>query len=79
MSQDTIVQFRDPSGFSTDLPAARLRNGPRDLIARAVEAEPAAFMDARDPLRDEDGRRRIVSARGLCRNARSGPASALFG
>jgi putative transposase len=60
MPKDTVVAFRDPAGFSPDPLTDLLRKGARDLIAQAVEAELAAFMDAHGHLRDEDGRRRIV-------------------
>ena len=37
-----------------------LRSGARSLLARAVEAEVAAFLDGHSEARTEEGRRRLV-------------------
>jgi hypothetical protein len=45
MTKDTVVAFRAPDGFSPDALTDLLRQGARDLIAQAVEAELNAFLD----------------------------------
>ena len=44
MTKDTVVAFRTPDGFSPDPLTDLLRQGARDLIAQAVEAELSAFL-----------------------------------
>ena len=60
MSKDTVVAFRTPTRFSpvplTDL----LRQGARELIALAVEAELSTFLAAHADQTDAAGRRRLV-------------------
>lgn len=56
----TVVAFRAPAGFSADPLTDLLREGARELIARAVEAELNAFLDAHDGQTDLTGRRRLV-------------------
>lgn len=60
MTKDTVVAFCTPDGFSpyplTDL----LRQGARDLIAQAVEAELNGFLAAHSGQTGPDGRRRLV-------------------
>ena len=46
MTKDTVVAFRTPDGFSPDPLTDLLRQGARDLIAQAVEAELSAFLAA---------------------------------
>ena len=48
-----------PSTFSDPLTEV-LRSGARSLLARAVEAEVAAFLDGHSEARTEEGRRRLV-------------------
>ena len=57
MTQDTVVAFRAPEGFSPDPPTDLLRQGARDLIAQAVGAELVAFLDAHAAETDGHGRR----------------------
>ena len=59
MLDDTVVALRQPGNVEdplTDL----LREGARQLLAQAVEAEVADMLSAHDHLRTEDGRRRLV-------------------
>jgi transposase-like protein len=60
MTKDTVVAFRAPDGFSPDALTDLLRQGARDLIAQAVEAELNAFLAAHSGQTDADGRRRLV-------------------
>ena len=46
MTKDTVVAFRTPTEFSPDPLTDLLRQGARDLIAQAVEAELNAFLAA---------------------------------
>ena len=60
MPKDAVVAFRTPDGFSPDPTTDVLRQGARDLIAQAVEAELNAFLAAYSGQTDTDGRRRLV-------------------
>ena len=59
MSDHNVVQLIQP-GLSNDPLTEVLRNGARSLLAKAVEAEVAAFLAKHADLRTEDGRSRIV-------------------
>ena len=60
MTQDTVVAFRAPTGFSADPLTDLLRQGARQLIAQAVEAELSTFLSAHADQTDAAGRRRLV-------------------
>ena len=60
MTKDTVVAFRAPEGFSPDPLTDLLRQGARDLIAQAVEAELNAFLTAHADQTDAAGHRRLV-------------------
>jgi len=60
MTKDTVVAFRAPEGFSPDPLTDLLRQGARDLIAQAVEAELLTFLAAHADQTDAAGRRRLV-------------------
>ncbi|MFN3646129.1 MAG: transposase, partial [Gemmobacter sp.] len=60
MTKDTVVAFRAPEGFSLDPLTDLLRQGARELIAQAVEAELNAFLTAHADQTDAAGRRRLV-------------------
>ena len=60
MTKDTVVASRAPEGFSPDPLMDLLRNGARELIAQAVEAELNAFLAAHADQTDSAGRRRLV-------------------
>jgi hypothetical protein len=62
MTKDTVVAFRAPEGFSPDPLTDLLRQGARDLIAQAVEAELTAFLMAHADQTDAAGRRRLEPA-----------------
>jgi len=60
MSETTITQLPDPSGFSSDPFTEVLRNGARDLIEQAIHAELATLMAAFANETLENGRARLV-------------------
>ena len=60
MTKDTVVAFWAPDGFSPDLLTDLLRQGARDMIAWAVEAELTTLLAIHAALTDASGRRRLV-------------------
>ncbi|WP_339637131.1 IS256 family transposase [uncultured Hyphomonas sp.] len=60
MSETTITQLSDPSGFTSDPFTDVLRDGARKLIEQAIHAELAALMSAFSGEKLEDGRARLV-------------------
>ena len=60
MTKDTVVAFRAPEGFSADPLTDLLRQGARQLMAQAVEAELNGFLAAHADQTDTAGRRRLV-------------------
>jgi hypothetical protein len=60
MTKDTVVAFRAPEGFSADPLTDLLRQGARQLIAQAVEAELNTFLASHSGQTDASGRRRLV-------------------
>ena len=60
MTKYTVVAFRAPTGFSPDPLTDLLRQGARELIAQAVEAELNTFLTAHADQTDAAGRRRLV-------------------
>jgi putative transposase len=60
MEQDNVVRLRRPEAPSADPLTEVLRHGARALLARAIEAEVAAFLANHADLVDEAGRRRLV-------------------
>ncbi len=60
MTETTITQLPDPSGFSADPLTGILRSGARRLIEQAVEAELAVLLAAHAGERTADGRARLV-------------------
>ncbi|SFQ14264.1 hypothetical protein SAMN04488047_13928, partial [Tranquillimonas alkanivorans] len=60
MSEDTITQLRDPSGFGADPLTDVLRDGARKLIEQAIQAELAELMASFSGEKLDDGRARLV-------------------
>ena len=60
MTEDTVVELRQPGGLSEDPLTAVLRAGARRLLVQAVEMEVADFVEGHADLTDGSGRRRIV-------------------
>ena len=52
MSDNTVLKLSQPSTFSDPLTEV-LRSGARSLLARAVEAEVAGFLDGHSEARTE--------------------------
>ncbi len=62
MSQDNLIEFKTPEtteSFSDAL-TELVRQGARQIIAQAVEAELATFMQQYQTLKDEQGRQAVV-------------------
>ena len=59
MSDNTVLKLSQRSTFSDPLTEV-LRSGAWSLLARAVEAEVAGFLDGHSEARTEEGRRRLV-------------------
>ncbi|RDD97659.1 IS256-like element ISPpa1 family transposase [Paracoccus pantotrophus] len=60
MSGSTITHLPDPSGFSSDPLTDLVRDGARQLIRQAVEAELAVLLERHAADRLDDGRARLV-------------------
>lgn len=60
MSETTITQLPDPSGFSVDPFTDIIRDGARKLIEQAIHAELATLISAFSNEKLEDGRARFV-------------------
>ncbi len=60
MTEDTVVQLRQPGAISEDPLTEVLRLGARRLLAQAVEVEVTTFVEGYADLTDEAGRRRVV-------------------
>ena len=60
MSQSTSDIAIMPSPSSRDVLTEILRKGARDMLARAIEAEVACWIDEHAHLTDESGRRQVV-------------------
>ena len=59
MTESNVFELAQPGSFA-DLLTEVLRQGARTLLARAVEAEVAAFLSQHAHLETEEGRRRLV-------------------
>jgi putative transposase len=60
MTENRVIEFSKPSEFSSDPLTDVLRQGARDLLAMAVQAEVAAFVAGHAHLLDDEGRQRLV-------------------
>jgi len=59
VTETNVFQLSEPGSFADPLSEV-LRNGARELLAHAVEAEVAALLASHADKRTEDGRRRLV-------------------
>src|SRR6059058_5636037 len=59
VSNDNVIHLIQPGIFDDQLTEI-LRNGARALLAKAVEAEVADFLDKHADLRTQEGQRRVV-------------------
>lgn len=62
MSQDNLIQIKtpEPSQSFTDALTALVRQGARQIIEQAVEAELVEFLSQYQELKAEQGRRAVV-------------------
>jgi putative transposase len=60
MNDATTNDHALPLAAEKDVLTDVLRQGATQLLAQAVQAEVAAYLDAQSPLRDEAGRRQVV-------------------
>ena len=60
MNKDNVVAIKKPERFVDDPISDVLRQGARDLLAHALEAEIEIFLNQYKDLRDETGLKRIV-------------------
>lgn len=62
MTQDNVVEFKtpEPTESFTDALSELVRQGARQIIAQAVEAEVTAFLAQYQGLKDGSGRRAVV-------------------
>lgn len=62
MSQDNLIEFKtpEPSGTFRDALTELVRQGAKQIIAQAVEAEISEFLKQYQPLQDEHGRQAVV-------------------
>ena len=66
MKHDSVVELKKKEPFIDDAITDILRNGARQLLAQALEAEIELFISQFAEMRDELGRKRIVR-NGYCR------------
>lgn len=60
MSESTAKVVDFPSGATKDVLEEILREGARKMLAEAIQAEVADYLEARQDLRDEEGRQLVV-------------------
>ncbi len=60
MSEATVTQLPDPSGFASDPLTELVRAGARKLIEQAIEAELGALLAVHADEKTGDGRARLV-------------------
>ncbi len=60
ITEDTVVQLRQPGTFSEDPLTEILLLGARRLMAQAVEMEVTTFVEMHADLTDDAGRQRVV-------------------
>ena len=60
MDQSTTLPIAGPTSGTRDVLTELLRDGARRLMAEAVEAEVAAWIDDHARLRDQAGHRQVV-------------------
>ena len=60
MKENIVVAFRSPANFQEDPLTEVLQAGAHKLLAQAIEAEVASFLEAYAALVDDAGRRRVV-------------------
>ena len=59
MDENKVIALEKPGAEISDALTAVLRKGACQMLARAIEAEAAAFLAEYEDLKDEDGRRLV--------------------
>ncbi len=73
MTDTTVLSFRQPGEIADPLTEV-LRQGARELLAQAIEAEVCAHLEAHTHLKTDQGLQRIVPMV-MAPSGRSSPAS----
>ena len=60
MSKDNVVELKKPDVFVNDPITELVRNGAREILAKALEAEISVFIHQYKELVDDLGRQRVV-------------------
>ena len=60
MSQDNVIELKNPEPFVDDPITEILRNGAKKLLAEALEAEIAGFLSQYADFKDDQGRMRVT-------------------
>jgi len=60
MKQDTVVEIKKPEPFVDDPLTAIVRQGARDILAKALEMEIDNFISQYTGLKDDQGKQRIT-------------------
>ena len=60
MSKDNVIDLKRPEAFVNDPITELVRNGARQILAKALEAEISIFVNQYKDLLDEMGRQRVV-------------------
>jgi putative transposase len=60
MSKDNVVELKKPDVFVNDPITELVRNGAREILAKALEAEISVFINQYKELVDDLGRQRVV-------------------
>ena len=60
MSKDNVVELKKPDVFVNDPITEIVRNGARQILAKALEAEISLFINQYKDLIDDLGRQRVV-------------------
>jgi hypothetical protein len=60
MAKDNVIELKNPEPFVEDPLTDILRQGARQILAAALEAEVAVFLQQYNEEADDNGRRRIV-------------------
>ena len=60
MSNDNVIDLKNPEPFIDDPLTTILRHGARKLLAQALETEIEIFLNQYKEIRDDLGRQRIV-------------------
>ena len=60
MKKDTVVELKKPEVVAEDPLMQLLRQGARQMLTKALEAEVDEFLERFDNIRDESGKRMVT-------------------